>query len=195
MAVCYCFLCVVIVFFLISSSINFFSLNTLLAWCIAAPKWIEVSGEALVQFVQRGGGCPIPANTQGQLDHALCTWLSCRRPCTIGPDGLWASLTAQRILWFCCLYPQREEIAGKPTKYCPKTFHPPTVHRQFLYLSCLCIVPIRAYGKEEMYRSAEKLFLTPILGCQKLRNKCWRKQGKVCPVQAVSFLKGKSKPE
>lgn len=74
-------------------------------------------------------------------DRAVDVPVQCRG---IGPDGLWASLTAQRILWFCCLYPQREEIAAKPTKYCPKTFHPPRVHRQFLYLFCLCIVPIRA---------------------------------------------------
>ena len=54
------------------------------------------SGEELKQIAQRGDGCPIPGDIQGQAaqgsqqpDLAAGVPLHCRR---VGPDGLYGSL-------------------------------------------------------------------------------------------------------
>jgi len=38
-------------------------------------------GEAVAQAAQRGGGCSIPGDSQGQAGGALSTRWSCRHPC------------------------------------------------------------------------------------------------------------------
>ena len=44
-------------------------------------------GEALERVAQRGGGCPIPGNTQGQAGGALSTWWCSRCPYSL--QGSW----------------------------------------------------------------------------------------------------------
>ena len=55
-------------------------------------KFSSKSGEALAQVAQRGGGCPIPGDIQGQAgqgseqpDPAVGVPVQCR---AVGPDGL-----------------------------------------------------------------------------------------------------------
>jgi len=49
-------------------------------------------GEELEQVARRGGGCPIPGNTQGQAgrgsEHLMELWLSLFIAGHFGPDGL-----------------------------------------------------------------------------------------------------------
>lgn len=62
---------------------------------------------ALAQVAQRNGGCPIPADTQGQTgwssEQQMELWVSvhCRG---VGPDGLQRLLPTQMILQFQCMW-------------------------------------------------------------------------------------------
>jgi len=58
--------------------------NTGLVWLRALSTY---PSEALAQVAQRGGGCPIPADTAGQAGRASEHLISCRCPCSV--QGSW----------------------------------------------------------------------------------------------------------